>query len=148
MTEKIEKWRINAEEDYITTPISVLKYITILEEALTEKDAEIERLKNLVISLGGDFDDTLTQKEIDVEENYLEWDNETLGRCVRWVSKQLKETDITGYEGIKVMSSAFVLIESARKVNATTAKYTIEGHTYEGKLTGDWEVTIKKLGAK
>jgi hypothetical protein len=25
-------WRANAEEDYMTTPISVLKYITVLEE--------------------------------------------------------------------------------------------------------------------
>lgn len=40
MTDKMEKyhgntiehWRLNAEEDYLTTPISVLKYITVLEE--------------------------------------------------------------------------------------------------------------------
>jgi hypothetical protein len=28
----IEYWRANAEENYMTTPISVLKYITVLEE--------------------------------------------------------------------------------------------------------------------
>jgi hypothetical protein len=28
----IEHWKDNAEEDYMTTPISVLKYITVLEE--------------------------------------------------------------------------------------------------------------------
>ena len=28
----LEYWKNNAEEDYITTPISVLRYITILEE--------------------------------------------------------------------------------------------------------------------
>lgn len=28
----LEYWKQNAEENYITTPISVLKYITILEE--------------------------------------------------------------------------------------------------------------------
>lgn len=28
----VEYWKQNAEEDYIITPISVLKYITILEE--------------------------------------------------------------------------------------------------------------------
>lgn len=28
----IEHWKQNAEEDYLTTPISVLKYITVLEE--------------------------------------------------------------------------------------------------------------------
>lgn len=28
----VEYWKQNAEEDYIKTPISVLKYITILEE--------------------------------------------------------------------------------------------------------------------
>jgi uncharacterized paraquat-inducible protein A len=28
----VEYWRKNAEENYMTTPISVLKYITVLEE--------------------------------------------------------------------------------------------------------------------
>ena len=28
----VEYWKENAEEDYIKTPISVLKYITVLEE--------------------------------------------------------------------------------------------------------------------
>lgn len=28
----VEYWKHNAEEDYIKTPISVLKYITVLEE--------------------------------------------------------------------------------------------------------------------
>ena len=28
----VEYWKQNAEEDYVKTPISVLKYITILEE--------------------------------------------------------------------------------------------------------------------
>jgi hypothetical protein len=29
---KVEYWKQNAEENYLTTPISVLKYITVLEE--------------------------------------------------------------------------------------------------------------------
>lgn len=33
----LKYWKENAEEDYIKAPISVLKYITILEE-LTLKD--------------------------------------------------------------------------------------------------------------
>ena len=28
----VEYWKKNAEENYLTTPISVLKYITVLEE--------------------------------------------------------------------------------------------------------------------
>jgi hypothetical protein len=32
----IEHWKDNAEEDYMTTPISVLKYITVLEEQANE----------------------------------------------------------------------------------------------------------------
>lgn len=30
----VEHWKQNAEENYITTPISVLKYITVLEEVI------------------------------------------------------------------------------------------------------------------
>lgn len=33
----LEYWKQNAEENYITTPISVLKYITILEEIVKNK---------------------------------------------------------------------------------------------------------------
>ena len=30
----LQYWRKNAEDDYETTPISVLKYITVLEEVV------------------------------------------------------------------------------------------------------------------
>ena len=33
----IDYWRRNAEEDYITTPISVLRYITELEKILNNR---------------------------------------------------------------------------------------------------------------
>jgi len=33
----LKYWKNNAEENYLTTPISVLKYITCLEKALSEK---------------------------------------------------------------------------------------------------------------
>lgn len=34
MIKDLEYWRKNAEEDYITTPISVLRYISELEKTL------------------------------------------------------------------------------------------------------------------
>lgn len=37
----IEHWKNNAEEDYFTTPISVLKYITVLEEQAKQMDKEL-----------------------------------------------------------------------------------------------------------
>lgn len=40
----LDYWVKNANEDYMKTPISVLKYITILEELLLEKDKEIEKI--------------------------------------------------------------------------------------------------------
>lgn len=33
----IEEWRDSAEDNYLTTPISVLKYITVLEEQLSKQ---------------------------------------------------------------------------------------------------------------
>jgi hypothetical protein len=40
----VEYWKQNAEENYLTTPISVLKYITVLEEQAEQlrKDAVIK----------------------------------------------------------------------------------------------------------
>jgi hypothetical protein len=34
----LDYWKSNAEEDYITTPISVLKYITELEQQVNSVD--------------------------------------------------------------------------------------------------------------
>lgn len=34
-SERLNHYRTNAEEDYVTTPISVLRYITELESALS-----------------------------------------------------------------------------------------------------------------
>lgn len=38
----LEYWKQNANENYISTPISVLKYITILEEALQAQSKQEE----------------------------------------------------------------------------------------------------------
>jgi hypothetical protein len=43
MKKSIEEYRINAEEDYMTTPISVLRYITELEQNL-----EKEKIKSQI----------------------------------------------------------------------------------------------------
>lgn len=46
MEKDLKYWEKNAEEDYITTPISVLKYISELEkevESLNENLEEIRR---------------------------------------------------------------------------------------------------------
>ena len=44
----LEYWKNNAEEDYVKVPISVLKYITVLEEAVKDsfsRDESIELFK-------------------------------------------------------------------------------------------------------
>jgi archaellum component FlaD/FlaE len=45
MTEKtLSYWRKNAEEDYMTTPISVLRYIQKLEGEIIKRDLiEVQR---------------------------------------------------------------------------------------------------------
>lgn len=49
----VEYWKQNAEENYLTTPISVLKYITVLEEQAEQlrKHAVSGRSKQLVAFL-------------------------------------------------------------------------------------------------
>jgi hypothetical protein len=46
----VEYWKQNAEEDYIKTPISVLKYITVLEEQAEQlrKHAVVGRSEQFV----------------------------------------------------------------------------------------------------
>jgi hypothetical protein len=42
--QQLKHYKDNAEENYITTPISVLKYITVLEEVIEHLQSEIEKL--------------------------------------------------------------------------------------------------------
>lgn len=52
----VEYWKQNAEENYLTTPISVLKYITVLEEQAEQlrKHAVVGRSEQLVCDECGD----------------------------------------------------------------------------------------------
>ena len=61
----VEYWKQNAEEDYIKTPISVLKYITVLEE-----QAEQLRKHSVMPSCGPLFDDDDGEEE---EDEFDDW---------------------------------------------------------------------------
>jgi hypothetical protein len=61
----VEYWKQNAEEDYIKTPISVLKYITVLEE-----QAEQLRINDVV----GRSEQLLAFKKWEAEKCKLPWD--------------------------------------------------------------------------
>jgi hypothetical protein len=48
----LKHWKLNAEENYITTPISVLKYITELEKSYEDlADQKINRNLGIVLLL-------------------------------------------------------------------------------------------------
>jgi hypothetical protein len=53
----VEYWKQNAEENYLTTPISVLKYITVLEEQAEQlrKHAVSGSLQDRLFELANDF---------------------------------------------------------------------------------------------
>lgn len=46
----LNHWKANAEEDYMKVPISVLKYISILEEQLEQQGliGKVVKLKNKI----------------------------------------------------------------------------------------------------
>lgn len=55
----VEYWKQNAEENYLTTPISVLKYITVLEEQVEQlrKHGVVGRSEQLPCEMcGGKID--------------------------------------------------------------------------------------------
>ena len=57
----VEYWKQNAEENYLTTPISVLKYITVLEEQAEQLRlfAASNRREQLFCEYCGDTKDDL-----------------------------------------------------------------------------------------
>lgn len=67
----VEYWKQNAEEDYSTTPISVLKYITVLEE-------QVEQLRKQAVVAQGE---QLVCQESKLDCPYDFTSRCTLGRC-------------------------------------------------------------------
>ena len=59
----VEYWKQNAEENYLTTPISVLKYITVLEEQAEQlrKHAVVGRSEQLIAKEQDAFDKGYTK---------------------------------------------------------------------------------------
>jgi len=53
----VEYYKQNAEEDYITTPISVLRYISTLEEQTAPLHQKIKELEEEVERLNGQIED-------------------------------------------------------------------------------------------
>jgi hypothetical protein len=45
-TKDLNYWKLNAEEDYIKTPISVLRYISELEKSKEMDKEQMEKLKD------------------------------------------------------------------------------------------------------
>lgn len=45
-TKDLNYWKLNAEDDFIKTPISVLRYISELEQAIEMEKEQIEKLKD------------------------------------------------------------------------------------------------------
>ena len=71
-----------------------------------------------------DFDASLTQEERDAE-TYLEWSNETLGRAVREMSRQI--VDMNGRYGL-VGTAGFIAVQKAMiDANAASLEVTIKG---------------------
>ena len=55
-TKDLKYWKLNAEEDYIKTPISVLRYISELEQIIENKEIQeqlriAEQLENEIDNL-------------------------------------------------------------------------------------------------
>ena len=64
-TKDLKYWKNNCEEDYIKTPISVLRYISELEKAITVTHcckSDSEQLKHGDIKLNSYVEMTLTEK--------------------------------------------------------------------------------------
>jgi hypothetical protein len=71
-----------------------------------------------------DFDASLTQEEKDAE-TFIEWSNETLGRAVREMSRQL--VDMNGRYGL-MGTAGFIAIQKAMvDRNAAQLEVTIKG---------------------
>lgn len=68
--EDLNYWKANAEEDYLHTPISVLRYITELETAVKNCSIPDVRQQREVLNRFFDWEDMMTNGKVnDREQN-------------------------------------------------------------------------------
>lgn len=60
----LEHWKNNAEEDYAKVPISVFRYISVLEEAVKDSFSR-EKVEVLLFNLAEHYGMTSTKSDID-----------------------------------------------------------------------------------
>lgn len=71
MEKTIEYWKSNAEEDYLTTPISVLRYISELEKRNADSITDIDnRLSVIEDYANGEAGVEITKLRKYIEETY------------------------------------------------------------------------------
>jgi len=90
---------------------------------------------------------TLTKEEEDAD-SCLSFDNESLGRMVKYVATILgnQDEDKDGKNTLTIATCAVMLIARAHKANASTMKLDLKGVTSLGKEFGDWKLILKKQG--
>jgi len=86
----------------------------------------------------------LTEDEINAG-TYLEWDDETLGRAVKALALELRDT--YGQDALWFTMAGHVLIDSARQINAETTGLTLSGVTVKGEPIGDWRIVVERIKA-
>lgn len=67
----LEYWKNNAEEDYLKTPISVLKYITVLEEVVSQQNNQTELPGNCNIHVVSNAVKVATLDDMADYKNYI-----------------------------------------------------------------------------
>jgi len=91
---------------------------------------------------------TLTKEEEDAD-SYLSFDNESLGRMVKYTAMIIGSNEgKNGNNTLTAVTCAIMLIARADKTNAniSTIKLDLKGITSLGKEFGDWKLVLKKQG--
>lgn len=87
----------------------------------------------------------LTEEEKKAE-NYLQWDNETLGKLVKHIASTIK--DARTDDVVSGVSDGMLLINMAIASNADEANIEMKGVTVSGEHKGDWMISVKRTNTQ
>lgn len=80
------------------------------------------------------------------QENYLEWDDATLGRGVKAIAKSIE--DKKGDKALACTACATLLACMAAEQNAEISVFNLSGVRDGGKQVGDWKITVRNMASK
>lgn len=81
------------------------------------------------------------------EKSFLDWDDESLGRAVKYVAAMLDDRK-DGGRSLAATAAGYFLISRSVEANSVSSTLLIQGLKDREKSLGDWKIIMQKVAVE